>query len=139
MDEAPVKEVIARLEDQTWRVLKTSGKDLLPFLSSDCMMAMPLGMQLSAVSVPSIEEVMTSKAFVPWTSYRLKDVVVTPVGSYGAVINYRVKAKKPEPKGEDSTFRALVASVWRKDAESGAWQMCFHQQTPYDLTPEDLI
>lgn len=139
MEDAPVTEVIARLEDQTWKVLSNSGKDFLPFLSSDCMMAMPYGMQLSAVSEPSIEEVMTSNAFVPWKSYRMNDVVVTSVGSEGAVINYRVKAIRPDPEGKESTFRALVASVWRKDSKSGAWQMCFHQQTPYDHTPEDLI
>ena len=139
MAEAQVTEIIANLEDQTWKVLSNSGKDLLPFLSSDCMMSMPYGMQLSAASEPSLEEVMTSDAFVPWKSYRLSNVVVTPVGSEGAVINYRVKASRPDPDGKEGTFRALVASVWRKDPSSGAWQICFHQQTPYDHTPEDMI
>lgn len=139
MAEASITDVIASLEDQTWKILSRNGADLLPFLSTDCQMLMPFGMQLSTVSEPSIEEVMTSDAFVPWKSYRMSDVVVTPIGSEGAAISYRVKALRPNPDGEDSTFRALVSSVWRKTATTGAWQMCLHQQTPFDHGVEDLL
>lgn len=124
--------VIAALEDQTWQVLSKNGADLLPFLSSDAIFQFPFGMQISAGTDPSIEDVMTSDAFVPWKSYNMRNVVVTPVGEDGAVVSYKVRASRPDPDGRDSTFYALVCSVWRKDPVSGAFKMCFHQQTPYE-------
>ncbi|KAK5936657.1 hypothetical protein PMZ80_011122 [Knufia obscura] len=139
MAEAQTTQVIASLEDQTWRVLSKNGADFLPFLSTDCQMLMPFGMQLSAASEPSIKEVMTSDAFIPWKAYKMSDVVVTPVGSDGAAISYRVRASRPNPEGEDSIFKALISSVWRKDEKTGAWQMCLHQQTPFDHGVEDLL
>lgn len=75
---------------------------------------------------------MTSDAFIPWSRYRISDVTVSPVGADGAVIGYKVKADR-----EGEKFRALVCSVWRKEAQ--AWKMCFHQQTPYDTKIEDLV
>lgn len=137
----PLTELITSLEDQTWKVLSQNGADLLPFLSSDCMMAFPFGMKISAVSNPSIKDVMTSKDFLPWKSYHMREVVVTPVGSDGAVISYNVKARRPDPEnpGEDAKFRALISSVWRRTpGEGGGWLMCYHQQTPYDTEIKDL-
>lgn len=138
----PITEVIASLEDQTWRVLSQNGADLLPFLAPDCVMAFPFGMKISAATEPSIKDVMTSEAFLPWKSYRLSEVIVTPVGSDGAVISYKVKATRPDPEtpDRDAKFRALVSSVWRRTpGEGGGWLMCFHQQTPYDTEVEDLV
>lgn len=135
-------DIIASLEDQTWKVLSQNGADLLPFLSSDCVMAFPFGMKISAATEPSIKDVMTSEAFLPWKSYALREVVVTPVGSDGAVISYNVKAMRPDPErpNHDAKFRALVSSVWRRTpGEGGGWLMCYHQQTPYDTEIEDLV
>lgn len=135
-------ETITSLEDQTWKVLSRDGADLLPFLASDCTMAFPFGMKISSTSVPSIKDVMTSDAFLPWKSYTMREVVVTPVGSDGAVISYNVKAKRPEPGEPEkhSTFRALISTVWRRTTEEdGRWLMCYHQQTPYDTEIEDLV
>lgn len=137
----PLTEMITDLEDQTWKVLSRDGADLLPFLSSDCVMAFPFGMKISATSVPSIKDVMTSDAFLPWKSYHMSEVVVTPVGSDGAVISYKVKAMRPEPDDRDkhAKFRALISTVWRRTpGEGGGWLMCYHQQTPYDTEIEDL-
>lgn len=134
-------ELIANLEDDTWKVLSREGAALLPFLSSDCIMAFPFGMKISNASTPSIKDVMTSDAFLPWKSYTMSEVVVTPVGSDGAVISYKVKAMRPEPDNPDkhAKFRALISTVWRKTpGEGGGWLMCYHQQTPYDHEIEEL-
>lgn len=134
-------ETIAALEDQTWKVLSRDGAELLPFLAPDCVMAFPFGMKISTGTVPSIKDVMTSDAFLPWKSYTMSDVVVTPVGPEGAVISYKVKAMRPEPGEPDkhAKFRALIATVWRKTpGEGGGWLMCYHQQTPFDTEIEDL-
>lgn len=134
-------ELITDLEDQTWKVLSRNGADFLPFLSSDCIMAFPFGMQISAETVPSIKDVMTSEVFLPWKSYHMSHVSVTPVGADGAVISYKVKASRPEldDPEKEAKFRALISSVWRKTpGEGGGWLMCYHQQTPYDTKLEDL-
>lgn len=136
---APLRSVIAALEEETWKVLTRSGKELIPYLSKDCIMQFPFGMSISAASEPSIQDVMTSDAFVPWRSYSLSHVVVISVGDDGAVISYRVKASRPDADGRDDRFRALVCSVWRKESDAGVWKMCFHQQTPFDHGVEDLI
>lgn len=95
-------DIIASLEDQTWKVQSKGGSDLLPFLSSDCVMAFPFGMKISTGTEPSIKDVMTSDAFLPWKSYRLSEVIVTPMGSDGAVISYKVKATRPDPERPDA-------------------------------------
>lgn len=134
----PLTEVIAGLEDQTWKVLSKDGTGFLPFLSEDCILQFPYGMSISAGTEPSIKDVMTSDAFVPWKSYTLSNVIVTPIGLEGAVISYKVRASRPDAEGKDERFRALICSVWRKDPATGAWQMCFHQQTPFDQSIEDI-
>lgn len=137
--ETSILEIIPRLEDQTWQVLSRDGKDLMPFLSEDCIMQFPFGMSISAGTEPSIKEVMSSEAFVPWRSYRMSEVVVTPIGSDGAVISYRVKASRGEANGKEDPFRALICSVWRKELLGDVWKMCFHQQTPFDHGIEDIV
>lgn len=134
----PLTEVIVGLEDQTWKVLSQSGTGFLSFLSEDCILQFPYGMSISATTEPSIKDVMTSDAFIPWKSYSLSNVIVTPIGLDGAVISYRVRAARPNSEGKDERFRALICSVWRKDAATDAWQMCFHQQTPFDQSIEDM-
>lgn len=134
----PLLAEIENLEDQTWKALSVDGKSLLPFLSDDCIFLFPYGMRVSASTEPSLKEVMTSDAFVPWRTYRMSDVVVTPVGSNGAVITYRVKARRIHADEREHSFRALVSSVWRKEATAGNWQLCAHQQTPFELEIEDL-
>lgn len=121
-----ITKVISTLEDQTWSALTVAGAGLLSFLSPDCVMQLPFGLSISSNTSPSIKDTMTSDMFVPWSTYRLSDVIVTPVGAAGAVIGYRVKAER-----EGKKFRALICSVWRKD-DTDDWKMCFHQQTPYD-------
>ncbi|KAJ9653408.1 hypothetical protein H2198_007406 [Neophaeococcomyces mojaviensis] len=129
---------IRNLEEQTWKALSNDGKALLPFLSEDCIFLFPLGMKLSGNTDPNIKEVMSSDAFIPWKSYQMTDVAVTPIGNEGAVISYRVKAKREKAVEHDHSFRALVSSTWRKDSVNGAWQLCVHQQTPFEMEIEDL-
>lgn len=102
-------------------------------------MLFPFGMIISTTSSPSIKDVMTSEAFVPWKHYTMSGVTVTPIGTDGALISYRVKAIRPDANGSDSTFRSLVSSAWRRTSEHGRWLMCFHQQSPYDQPIEDLV
>ena len=121
---------ILDLEEQTWRALQTDGAALVPFLSKDCIMQFPMGLKVTAKTEPSVSDILHSPAFVPWKSFRLKNVDVTPVGADGAVISYRAIATRAsaDPKdSRDAEFDALCSSVWRKDG--GSYYMCFHQQT----------
>ena len=120
-------------EDQTWRAMQRSGADLLPFLSEDCIMQFPLGLKVSRTSEPSLKDIMLSDAFIPWTSYKMKEVTVLPLGSEAALISYQVKAYRPpiEDDVEEVKVEALISSVWRRDAMTGQFLMCFHQQTPF--------
>lgn len=97
-------------------------------------MLFPMGMRVSATTDPNLKDVMTSEAFVPWKSYDMDDVVVTPLGEDAAVISYSVKALRPAIDAPDdgTPFRALVSSTWRRDSEGAGWLMVLHQQTPFD-------
>ena len=120
---------IADLEESTWRALTQSGEAMIPFITQDCIMQFPLGMKLTPSSDPSVEDVLHSPAFVPWKSFELSKIDVTPIAEGGAVISYLAKATRPsvEEGGRDEEFGALCCSVWRWDGEKFA--MCFHQQT----------
>lgn len=90
----------------------------------------PMGMKITADTEPSVQEILHSKAFVPWKTFELSKVDVTPIGEEGAVISYkaiatRVSTGKEEER--DAVFDALCSSVWR--LEDGKWMMCLHQQT----------
>ena len=127
-----LEEAIITLEDQTWRALQVSGKAMLPYLSEDCIMFFPLGMKVSTASTPSLIDVMTSEAFIPWKTYRMSHLEVTPIGKDGAVISYKVVASRAasDESEDDDEFKALISSTWRKETD-GRWLLCFHQQTPY--------
>lgn len=120
---------IMDLEEATWRALQKSGAAMVPFITDDCIMQFPLGMKLTATSEPSVQDVLHSPAFIPWKTFELLEIDVTPVGSAGAVISYLAKATRPpaEEGGRETQFDALCCSVWRWDGEKFA--LCFHQQT----------
>ncbi|KAF2168094.1 hypothetical protein M409DRAFT_21539 [Zasmidium cellare ATCC 36951] len=121
---------ILDLEEETWKALQRQGSDLLPFLTRDCIMQFPMGLKVTSRTEPSVQDILHSPAFVPWKTFRLSKVDVTPVGSEGAVISYRAIATRPPAAKEDTQdfdFDALCSSVWR--FENGKWMMCFHQQT----------
>ncbi|EME48255.1 hypothetical protein DOTSEDRAFT_42490 [Dothistroma septosporum NZE10] len=89
-----------------------------------------MGMKVSARTEPSVQEILHSPAFVPWKTFDLRNIDVTPVGPEGAVISYRAiatraPASKDDPR--DVEFDALCSSTWR--FEDGKWRMCLHQQT----------
>ena len=130
-------QAIVNLEDATWRALSTQGTALLPFLSRDCTMLLPLGMKLTHTSTPSLQDVMTSEGYIPWKSYKMSDVKVTPLGHEAAVITYVAEATRPpmEEGDDEMPFKALIGSVWRFEREGSKWLMAFHQQTPF--TPMD--
>ena len=123
-----LKTRIMDLEEATWRALQKSGEALIPFLTDDCIMQFPMGMKLTSTSDPSVQDVLYSEAFIPWKTFELLDIDVTPVGD-SAVISYLAQATRPptEAGGRDAEFDALCCSVWRWDGEKFA--MCFHQQT----------
>lgn len=124
-----LSETILDLEERTWRALQREGTDLLPFLTKDAIFMFPMGLKVTADTEPSVQEILHSKAFVPWKTFELSKVDVTPVGPEGVVISYRAIATRV-PTGkedEDAVFDALCSSVWR--FEAGRWMMCFHQQT----------
>lgn len=132
------------LEEATWRALQKSGSAMVPFITKDCIMQFPMGLKLTASSDPSVSDVLHSPAFVPWKSFEMLNIDVTPIGAVGeetgGVVSYLVKAVRRggDMKGEDAPgeggkrgaeveFDALCVSVWRWDGEKYA--MCFHQQT----------
>ena len=125
-----LRHLIEDLEDETWQALTRSGADMVPYLTKDCVMQFPLGMKLTRDTVPSVQDILHSPAFVPWKSYRMSKIDVTPVGKDGAVISYLVQATRvaADPKDEDVTFEALCCSVWRMN-DDGKFKMCFHQQS----------
>jgi hypothetical protein len=121
---------ILALEEATWRALQKSGAALVPYITKDCVMQFPMGLKLTAATEPSVQDILHSPAFVPWKSFELSKVDVTPVGREGAVISYLAKALRPPAGPEDDRdveFDALCSSVWR--LEDGKWMMCLHQQT----------
>jgi len=133
-----LRETIIELEDQTWKALSEDGAALIPYLSHDCIMLFPMGMKVTASSEPNLKQVMTSEAFVPWETYKMSDVEVTPIGTDAAIISYRVKAfRQPLDSDEEDDreapppFVAFIASTWRRNPHNEKWLMCFQQQTPY--------
>jgi hypothetical protein len=122
--------LVEDLEEETWQALKRSGADMVPYLTKDCVMQFPLGMKLTRDTVPSVQDILHSPAFVPWKSYRMSKVDVTPVGRDGAVISYLIEATRlaADPEDDDVKFEALCCSVWRMN-EDGIFKMCLHQQT----------
>jgi hypothetical protein len=123
-------DTILELEEATWRALQKSGAAMVPYITKDCIMQFPMGLKLTAISEPSVQDILHSPAFVPWKSYVLSKVDVTPLGTAGAVISYMARALRPPAGPEDDRdveFDALCSSVWR--LEGSKWMMCFHQQT----------
>lgn len=54
----PLHELIVALEQQTWRALMISGRDLLPYLSSDCCMSFAGGKIFDHKSEPALVEIL---------------------------------------------------------------------------------
>ena len=131
--QADFRTAIVSLEDATWRALSTDGAQFLQFVSADCIMQLPLGMKLTTTSDPSLKDVMTSEAFVPWKTYKMSDIAITQVGEAAAIISYTADATRPpmEEDDDDVAFKTLISSTWRFDPGSGKWLLCFHQQSPY--------
>ncbi|KXT14870.1 hypothetical protein AC579_764 [Pseudocercospora musae] len=124
-------DTILDLEESTWRALQRTGADLVPYLSKDCIMQFPMGLKVTSNTEPSVQDILHSPAFVPWKTFNLRKVDVTPVGRDGAVISYQAIASRgmpPDSKDDREVgFDALCCSVWRM--EGGNWMLCFHQQT----------
>jgi hypothetical protein len=137
MEPAPphgsLHDVIYNLEDQTWKALQREGAALIPFLSKECQMLLPMGVYVTAYSTPNLKEVMTSEAFIPWKSYKLTDVKVTELGDDCASITYRAEAYRPKIGAPDdgTPFQALVSSIWRRHGPGADWLLWLNQQTPY--------
>jgi len=129
-----LEEMIITLEDHTWKAMEKDARDLLPFLTEDCIMLFPLGLKISATTDPTLQETLSSPAYVPWTGHKMSDIDVTLIGGEGAIISYKVLATRPAMDGsdEDDEFTALVSSTWRRDIDSGRLLLCHSQQTPFE-------
>ncbi|KAH8725076.1 hypothetical protein GQ44DRAFT_616554, partial [Phaeosphaeriaceae sp. PMI808] len=106
-----------------------SGADLLPLLSSNPVMIFPGDMILTAVSSPTVHEMLQGPDFMPWRSYTLSHDEVIPLGKDSALIYYRVEAIR-----DDQKFKAICSSAWTLDVNdsnsaTGGWKMISHQQT----------
>ncbi|KAF2230663.1 hypothetical protein EV356DRAFT_508266 [Viridothelium virens] len=128
----PLEVELIDLETQTWEALKTSGNDLIPFLSPDCVMLLPGSTIFSSDSSPTLKEILRRSDMKPWTRYKILHPRVVPLarggflgGGDSAAVCYEVEAER----GDSGVYEALITSVWRRDGE-GVWRMCVHQQTP---------
>ncbi|KAF2830613.1 hypothetical protein CC86DRAFT_164586 [Ophiobolus disseminans] len=120
---------ICALEHRAWAALCKSGSDLLPLLSANPVMIFPGNFLLTAVSSPSVHEMLQGADFKPWQSYILSHDEVVPLGKDSALIYYRVEATRA-----NETFRAICSSAWILDGQdnksvTGGWKMASHQQT----------
>jgi Domain of unknown function (DUF4440) len=113
---------ICNLERLAWSHLCTSGPSLLPLLSSNPVMIFPNDILLTAVSTPTVQEMLSDASFKPWADYKLSHDEVLPLGSDSALIYYRVEAVR-----EDTVFRAICSSAWVREGDE--WKMASHQQT----------
>lgn len=92
-------------------------------------MIFPGNFLLTAVSSPSVHEMLQGPDFKPWQSYILSHDEVVPLGKDSALIYYRVEATRA-----NETFRAICSSAWildgaDKQGVAGGWRMASHQQT----------
>lgn len=92
-------------------------------------MIFPGDFLLTAVSSPTVHEMLKSPDYKPWQSYTLSHDEVIPLGKDSAIIYYRVRATR-----NDETFKAICSSVWTMDGGdshgvTGGWKMTSHQQT----------
>jgi hypothetical protein len=128
-------QTITHLEDATWTAMQSHGAALLPYLHPSCTLLFPMGLKVTSTTSPSLHEVLTSDAFVPWKSYAMDDISVLEIGTgnQAAVITYEVRALRPalSEDGREETFRALVSSTWTVDGQ-GKWLLLVSQQTPFD-------
>jgi hypothetical protein len=120
---------ICALEHRAWAALCKSGADLLPLLSANPVMIFPGDFLLTAVSSPTVHEMLQGPDFKPWQSYTLSHDEVVPLGKDSALIYYRVRATR-----NDETFNAICSSAWMLDGAdnhgvTGGWKMISHQQT----------
>ena len=96
-------------------------------------MLFPMGLKVSTTTNPDLEDVLTSEAFIPWSSYKMHNTEVTLLGDEAAILTYSIEAYRPalDGFGDEDKFTALASSVWKKDNDSGRLLLCFHQQTPF--------
>ncbi|PIG86178.1 efflux pump antibiotic resistance protein [Aspergillus arachidicola] len=114
---------ILALEHKTWDALCISGSTLLPLLSGDCVMVFPGGMKLSKESYPTLNSILTSEEFVPWSSYTILESEVRTLdkNAQSTLICYNVSARRVSDRDSQS-FDALCSSGWRKiGPTSGRW------------------
>jgi hypothetical protein len=119
---------VCSLEHKAWAALCNSGSDLLPLLSANPVMIVPGDVILTAVSSPTVHEMLQGPDFNPWKSYTLSHDEVVPLGKDSALIYYRVEATRA-----NETFRAICSSSWvlegPSEGDTGGWKMASHQQT----------
>jgi len=125
-----VRDAVTDVEHQSWRAVAMSGKALLPYLASDCVMLFPDGRILGRDTKPSLKQNFESDTYRTYASYNMEDIRVVEVGMMAAAITYRLTAAKTPREGKKSKrFTAVASSMWRQEA-SGDWKLCVHQMTP---------
>lgn len=117
-----LRDELTAIEEAAWRALSTSGDAAAEYytdrLASDVLILLPGGMVIA-----DRDRVIASMQGEPWSSFHLSDVRVLPVGDDGAVLAYRVDARRGEQE-----YDALLTSTYRR--EDGEWRLAVHQQTP---------
>jgi hypothetical protein len=85
-------------------------------------MIFPGDLILTAVSSPTVHDMLQSPEFQPWSDYKLSHDEVVPLGKDSAMIYYRVEAQHA-----DQSFKAICSSAWVLEGQE--WKMASHQQT----------
>jgi hypothetical protein len=117
--DAPTHPVVD-LERRGWEALSSShgAEFYAEVMSDEGLMVFP-GMVLTKQ-----ESIAVIREAARWSSYRLEDVRVLPVGDQGAIVFYRAVADR----AGRPTYDAMMTSVYVLRA--GTWKLILHQQSP---------
>lgn len=113
---------LIELEEQGWRALAGEGEAAKAFYGSilreDAVMLFPGGMRISGR-----ERILASFGTQPWSSFRIENPTIVPLGSHAATLIYKVTAQR----GQSAPYVALISSTY---VHEQAWRLVVHQQTP---------
>ena len=113
-------DTLVDLERRGWDALSSSNgaEFYADVMSDDGLMVFP-GMVLTKQ-----ESIAVIREAPPWSSYRLEDVRVLPVGAHGAIVFYRAVANR----AGRPTYDAMMTSVYVM--RGATWKLVLHQQSP---------
>jgi hypothetical protein len=114
-DDLPGDDLLA-LEKGFW----TGGPDFYrAHVDDECLLAFT---DMAGVHVK--EEIAETAKAGRWLNVQLAEKGTMPLGEDGVILTYEVTSTR----ADGAAYHALVSTGYVR--RSGAWKMCFHQQTP---------